>query len=198
MWGNTYKTYLNKLLIRQKKIIRIIAGVKPEPHTEPLFKALNILNVFDINKYLIGRFVFHVYHGNALEAFKIMFTKNNSIHNYDTRQSAHNHLPLVHKDVTKRSSIHYRGIVIWNEIVKCGIKIHESENTFLCDLKSMLLCNGLNCDRRVALKFSHLPRRHDRWHLNFIWTFFYTKALLDNIKSNSHLLDYIKSNSQLK
>ena len=71
MWGgNTYKTYLNKLLILQNKIIRIIAGVKPRTHTEPLFKSLNILNVFNINKYLIGRFMFHVYHGNALEAFK--------------------------------------------------------------------------------------------------------------------------------
>ena len=47
VWDNTYKTYLNKLVILQKKIIRIIAGVKPRTHTEPLFKALNILNVFD-------------------------------------------------------------------------------------------------------------------------------------------------------
>ena len=185
MWGNTYKTYLNKLLILQKKIIRIIAGVKPRNHTEPLFKALNILNVFNINKYLIGRFMFHVYHGNALEAYKKMFTKNNDIHNHDTRQSAHYHLPLAHKDVTKRSSIHYRGVVIWNEIMKCGIKIYESENIFLRDLKSMLLCNVLNCDWHVVLKFSHLPRCPYRWHLNFIWTFVYTKALLDYIKWNS-------------
>ena len=154
VWGNTYKTYLNKLVILQKKIIRIIAGVKPRTHTEPLFKALNILNVFDINKYLIGRFMFHIYNGNALKAFKIMFTQNKSIHNHDTRQSAHYHLPLVHKDVTKRSSIRYRGVVIWNEIMKCSIKTHESENTFLNDLKNMLLCNVLNCDWHVVLNLS--------------------------------------------
>ena len=75
-----------------------------------------------------------------------MFTQNKSKHNHDTRQSAHYHLPLVHKDVTKRSSIHYRGVVIWNEIMKCSIKTHESENTFLNDFKNMLLCNVLNCD----------------------------------------------------
>ena len=154
VWGNTYKTYLNKLVILQIKIIRIIAGVKPRTHTEPLFKALNILNVFDINKYLIDRFMFHVYNGNALEAFKIMFTQNKSIHNHDTRQSAHYHLPLVHKDVTKRSSIRYRGVVIWNEIMKCSIKTHESENIFLNDLKNMLLCNILNCDWHVVLNLS--------------------------------------------
>ena len=135
VWGNTYKTYLNKLVILQTKIIRSIAGVKPRTHTEPLFKALNILNVFDINKYLIGRFMFHVCNGNVLEAFKIMFTQNKSMHNHDTCQSAHFHFPVVHKDVTKRSRIHYRGVVIWNEIMKCGIKTHESENNFLHDIK---------------------------------------------------------------
>ena len=124
VWGNTYKTYLNELFILQKMIIKIIADAKPRTHTEPLCKTLNILNAFNINKCLIGRLMFHVYRGNSLETFKTMFTKNNSIHNYDTHQSAHYHLPLVHKNVTKRSSIHYRGVAIWNE--KCGIKIHES------------------------------------------------------------------------
>ena len=175
MLGNTNKTYLNKLVILQKKIIRIIVGVKSRTHTEPLFKALNILNVFDINKFLIDRLMFHVYNENALEAFKMMFTQNKSIHIHDTRQSAHYNLPLVHKDVTNRFSIHYWGVVIWNEIMKCGIKTHESENTFLCDLKTMLLCNVLNCDWHVVLKFSYSrtppPKQmafelHLNFHLN--------------------------------
>ena len=84
MWGNTYKTCLNKLEILQEKIIRIIAGVKPRTHTESLFKELNIIDVSDIDKYIIGRFMFHVYNGNALQAFKNNVHAEQYIHNHDS------------------------------------------------------------------------------------------------------------------
>ena len=75
---------MNKLEILQKKIIRIIAGVKPRTHTEPLFRALNMIDVSDIDKYIIGRFMFHVYNGNALQAFKNNVHTEQYIHNHDS------------------------------------------------------------------------------------------------------------------
>ena len=37
LWGATYDTYLSKLITMQKKIIRTIAGVQYNEHSEPLF-----------------------------------------------------------------------------------------------------------------------------------------------------------------
>ena len=48
VWGNTCKTIMNSLVLLQKKIIRIICGVRPREHTDPLFKRLKFLNCEDI------------------------------------------------------------------------------------------------------------------------------------------------------
>ena len=58
VWGNTYSTYLNKLFILQKRVIRVIAGVNSRQHTEPLFKELCMLTVFQINVYVISEFMY--------------------------------------------------------------------------------------------------------------------------------------------
>ena len=45
VWGATYQSSLSKLMILQKKIVRIIHGVPPRTHTEPLILVLNVLKV---------------------------------------------------------------------------------------------------------------------------------------------------------
>ena len=37
VWGATYQSHLSKLMILQKKLVRIIHGVPPRTHTKPLF-----------------------------------------------------------------------------------------------------------------------------------------------------------------
>ena len=83
MWGNTYKTYLQKLTLLQKIIIRIIAGVHPLTHTDPLFMLFNILKFAHIHSFLIGRLMYRVYHG-TLELFQWYFLVNSDVHNYQT------------------------------------------------------------------------------------------------------------------
>ena len=46
-WGNTYQTYLQPLLLLQKKAIRIITFSSFYKHTSPLFKDLNVIKLFD-------------------------------------------------------------------------------------------------------------------------------------------------------
>jgi len=38
IWDNTFVTHLQKIVILQKRIIRMIAGAKRLDHTSPLFK----------------------------------------------------------------------------------------------------------------------------------------------------------------
>ena len=57
MWGATYDTYLSKLIIMQKKIIRTIAGVQYNEHSEPLFKKMNLLKLTDIYRMQTSKYV---------------------------------------------------------------------------------------------------------------------------------------------
>ena len=45
VWGNTCKSNMNSLILLQKKIIRIICGVKPKEHTDPLLKKIQALEM---------------------------------------------------------------------------------------------------------------------------------------------------------
>ena len=68
VWGSACPTDLEKILILQKKAVRILTGNKyfqvygeeaaPLPRSEPLFKTLEILKFDDIFKLNIAKFVY--------------------------------------------------------------------------------------------------------------------------------------------
>ena len=43
MWGNTYQITLKPIVSLQKRVIRIMTFSKPDEHSGPLFKQLEIL-----------------------------------------------------------------------------------------------------------------------------------------------------------
>ena len=58
MWGSTYQSNLNRIIILQKKIIRIISKVSFDAHTGVLFKEQEILKFSDIYLHQIGKFMY--------------------------------------------------------------------------------------------------------------------------------------------
>ena len=61
-------------------------------HTEPIFKELNILNIFQINDSLPAMFMFRYYHlGNLPDVFENYFARNNQIHQHNTRNASKLH-----------------------------------------------------------------------------------------------------------
>ena len=66
-------SYLDKLYKMQKKIVIIIAGVRPQTHSEPLFQQCEILNIVEINKSLKGKFMYHVHNKSTLDVSIAMF-----------------------------------------------------------------------------------------------------------------------------
>ena len=73
VWGTAASIHLHRLYVLQKNIVRIICGVHPRTHTEPLYTSLNILNIDQIRDYSI-----------ALQPplFENMFIKTSDVHNY--------------------------------------------------------------------------------------------------------------------
>ncbi len=74
IWGNTYKTRIQKIMNIQKKIVRMMTFKLYMEHTEPIFKELNILDIFKINDYLTAMFMFRYHHlKNLPEEFDNFF-----------------------------------------------------------------------------------------------------------------------------
>ena len=59
IWGGTYDTHLQPLVLQQKRTIRTITNSGFRDHTDPLFKRLKLLKVKDIYKLQLGIFMFH-------------------------------------------------------------------------------------------------------------------------------------------
>ena len=61
IWGNTYSSTLKPLITPQKRAIRIITFSKPDEHSEPLFKELEILKLTDLVTLHNALLMYHYY-----------------------------------------------------------------------------------------------------------------------------------------
>ena len=84
-----------------------------------------MLNLKNINIFLVGKFMYNVYHGMVPPLFEGFFVKNNDIHEHNTRISNHLNVPPVHSDLSK-SSIRYQGVIVWNKTLKADINLDAS------------------------------------------------------------------------
>ena len=86
VWGSACMTTLNSLVLLQKRIIRIITVSKRLSHTDPLFRELGLLKLQDVNKFMIGKFMFRWYHNDLPNIFYDKFEYVRNVHGYGTRQ----------------------------------------------------------------------------------------------------------------
>ena len=91
--------------------------------------------------YLVGRLMYRVYN-NDYPLFQAMFVLNKNVHNHNTRQTDHYHIPSF-KTRLGKTGLHYNGATIWNKTLKLGIPIETQEFTFAKYLKSSILCGKL-------------------------------------------------------
>ena len=128
IWGNTYVTTLNSLIVLQKKAIRIITFPQYNDHTSPLFRDLNILKILDVIYYLNCIFMFK-FHLNMLpSSFSNFFTLISSRHKDEARLASRSTfcVPSVRTNYG-RFNIRFKGAFLWNNL-------EES-------LKRLSLCN---------------------------------------------------------
>ena len=128
---------LNSLILLQKRIIRIVSGAKRLAHTDPLFKELSIMKFDGINKFVIGKFMFSWYHNSVPFILQDKFEPVKNVHNHETRQKNHLYIPAVRTERGK-TSIAYKGPIIWNQILKASINPATSEAVFSKTLKQCI------------------------------------------------------------
>ena len=127
VWGNNYSTVLEKLILMQKKIIRIITCSPYRAHTEPLFLANQILNVQDINVYTVGIFMYNTISSDVPTMFTSFFQQNTNFHTHNTRNSNDLHKPRCRINIRK-FSIRNNGVEVWNALPMC---IRESQSIMI-------------------------------------------------------------------
>ena len=120
IWSNTYETTWSKLQILQSKATRITTGSPPRTNNETLYRQNCMLNLNNINTFLVGNFMYHVYHGIVPDIFEGKFVYSNMIHHHDTRISGHLHLPTIFSNLSQISITNY-GAIIWNKILTTAI-----------------------------------------------------------------------------
>ena len=164
-WGSANSSELEKLLILQKKAIRIISGVQyfqiygqpsgPLPPSEPLFKKLEILKIKDIFNLNIANFIYTTLSKESPIIFHDWFIFSHLVHAHNTRASAAI-IQTEHFDVgfvepsrtlhTQRPNlvkygcrlIQVYGPVLWNSLPD-SIKEVSSINIFKNHLKKHFL-----------------------------------------------------------
>jgi len=93
------------LLFYNTKGIRIIVKAKYTDHTPPIFKKYNILKLPDIRNIQLGKLMHSITVATLPQPMFTIFTTNDYVHSYATRQKNYSHLPLTKYDYIMRSFV---------------------------------------------------------------------------------------------
>ena len=123
IWGTGYAHHTKKMLILQKRAVRIIEGIYPPQSASPVFKKYYFLKVQDIAKIQM-MLVMHRYICNILpEPMRLLF--NLCINsNYSTRQSKHFQCIFSNKNY-RLFTIACLGPKLWNNIIPRNMSLSE-------------------------------------------------------------------------
>ena len=86
IWGSACKTFLSPIHLLQKKIVRLITSKGPFTHSPPLFQQVKLLNIFDIHRFKLSKFVYEII--NNQNHMLIEFNKSSTIHYHETRYAS--------------------------------------------------------------------------------------------------------------
>ena len=97
--------------------MRAIVFPKLNAHSSEIFKKLNVLTVYDINKLQTCCFVYRSMHNLLPMSFCGLFITDSLVHSHVTRQKDQLHVIPHHLNV-RRHSIRIYGVKLWNLLSK--------------------------------------------------------------------------------
>ena len=72
VWDTTYKTFINPILILQRRMSRVITFKNHKHHSNPLFLELNLLDLNKEYRYLTGIFMYDLLKGELHNRFNLI------------------------------------------------------------------------------------------------------------------------------
>ena len=131
-WGSVCQSDFNKILIVQKKVLRVIEGIGYRDHCGHLFLKYNLLKLSDVRRLEMAKFIF--YDINFLNVFN--FQNRETIHNFHTRNSSSLVLPYCRTNILL-NSVFYAGVQFFNSLPN-SLKSINSYPSFKFNLKRYL------------------------------------------------------------
>ena len=136
-WGHTAETHLHKLLVLQKRALRLMFFADPRTHAVPLFLETKQLPISFLLFEQMSLLMYDVHNNLAPANIKNMFTKLSSVHSYRTRSVTNEnyYVEQIRTENMKRA-FSISGAMIWNSI-PLSIKT-LTKNQFKSELKGKL------------------------------------------------------------
>ena len=97
VWGLTYETYINPVLLLQKRALRAISFEHFTAPSTPIFSDLKILKLQDLFHVKLLSFVYECVNKISPSCFHSFFKLVESVHQYGTRQVIKNNIFLTQK-----------------------------------------------------------------------------------------------------
>ena len=154
VWGSADITFLNRIFILQKRIVRMITFTDKRLQdysllpSEPLFFKLNIYKIHDIYKLMISKFIFNCLKKTNPVNFNSWFKLTSHVHNHNTRSKFIDidntvvtrtlFIPLVRTTYYGLKSLKVQGPKIWNSLPPLLRNI-DNVNSFIKQLKKYFI-----------------------------------------------------------
>ena len=137
VYGCANLTSLNSLKLKQKAAIRVVSNVGHRDHTNPLFKQLGILPLYELIKYSNLKFMHKFSHKNLPLSFHEMWTTNRERNPNLVLRNADNLYVPAHNYATLKRLPLFAFPKVWNE--DTNLKENPSLRVYLKSVKSALL-----------------------------------------------------------
>ena len=144
VWGFANQKLLDRIVLLQKKALRIITFADYRAHPKPIMKETKILSLADQRYHTVSALMWDLDHNSLPPTLSSYFKKHGDVHDHNTRL-AHRGKFKVNKTNTVAhgsKSFQVQGSVTLNKIKDLDIyKNAVSKVSFLSNLKTSLLSN---------------------------------------------------------
>ena len=116
-WGQAAKTHLQKILVLQKRVLRLMYFSEPRAHAVPLFISSKILPLQMLYAEKVSSIMFDVSCMNTPSKICDFFAKDNSKHKHETRffSSGNDYVQTLRLNLNQDSFSRF-GEKLWNAI----------------------------------------------------------------------------------
>ena len=138
IWGNTYKSRIHPLYIKQKRAIRIYGNSDYRALTSPIFYQFKTLCLPDMVTFNSMVFMYKVFNNSLPNNLLVYFKKVNDCHEHNTRKNNVNFKIRFSRTTMKATSLCTKAPKMWNELCN-SVKLCTSVQDFKHKYKILLL-----------------------------------------------------------
>ena len=141
LWGAAPSWHLNRLIIKQNKLLRSVLGVVvvngiPTMHTADMYKDLNVLNLKNLFKLYLFKFMVLMLEGLLPTFYELLLRPLESTHEHNTRSRSLRH-PMLTSEIERRAIAHQ--VIILKESLPPDMSFNATPGVLFRRYKRYLL-----------------------------------------------------------